>query len=169
MASPGNGTAGHISGELFKMMAGVNLLHVPYRGGAPAITDLMSGQVQVLFTPIPTMVEHVRAGKLRALGVTTATRSKALPDVPAIGEFVPGYEASTWFGIAAAKNTPAEVIDKLNREINASLADPKLKQRFEDLGGETVLAGSPADFGRLIADETVKWGKVVQFAGLKPE
>ena len=150
------------------MMTGVDMVHVPYRGAAPALTDLLGGQVQVMFGTMPSSIEYIRAGKLRALAVTTATRSEALPDIPTVGEFVPGYEASGWYGIGAPKNTPAEIIDKLNKEINAALADPKMKARLADLGG-TVLAGSPADFGKLIADETEKWGKVVKFAGIKPE
>ena len=168
MASAGIGTAPHVSGELFKMMTGVDMVHVPYRGGAPALTDLLGGQVQVMFATMPASIEYIRAGKLRALAVTTATRSEALPDIPTVGEFVPGYEASAWYGIGAPKNTPAEIIDKLNKEINAGLADPKMKARLADLGG-TVLAGSPADFGKLIADETEKWAKVIKFAGIKPE
>ena len=150
------------------MMAGVNMVHVPYRGEAPALTDLLGGQVQVMFATMPPSIEYIRAGKLRALAVTTATRSEALPDVPTVGDFVPGYEASAWFGIGAPKNTPAEIIDKLNKEINAGLADPKMKARLADLGG-TVLAGSPADFGKLIADETEKWGKVIRAANIKAE
>ena len=156
------------AGELFKMMTGVDMVHVPYRGGAPALTDLLGGQVQVMFGTMPASIEHIRAGKLRALAVTTATRSEALPDIPTVGEFVPGYEASAWYGVGAPKNTPAEIVDKLNKEINAGLADPKIKARLADLGG-TVLAGSPADFGKLIADETEKWGKVVKFSGAKPD
>jgi tripartite-type tricarboxylate transporter receptor subunit TctC len=169
MASPGNGTSGHISGELFKLMAGVDMIHVPYRGGGPLVTDLIGGQVQVLFTPLPTMTEYIRAGMLRALAVTSATRSPVLPSIPTVGEFVPGYEASTWFGIGAPRNMPAGIVDKLNMEINAGLADAKLKAKLYELGGETTLPGSPADFGKLIADETEKWAKVVKFAGLKPE
>ena len=168
MASAGNGTRPHVAGELFKMMAGVDMVHVPYRGAAPALTDLLGGQVQVMFATMPASIEYIRAGKLRALAVTTATRSEALPDMPTVGEFVPGYEASTWYGIGAPKNTPAEIIDKLNKEINAALADPKIKARLADLGG-TVLAGSPADFGKLIADETEKWAKVIRAANIKPE
>jgi tripartite-type tricarboxylate transporter receptor subunit TctC len=168
IASGGNGTSDHVSGELFKMMAGVDMVLVPYRGGAPALTDLLGGRVQVLFDPIPASIEYIRAGKLRALAVTTATRSDALPDIPTVGEFVPGYEASSWYGVCAPKNTPADIIDRLNKEINAGLADPKLKARFADLGG-TVLAGSPADFGKLIAHETDKWGKVIKAVGIKPE
>ena len=150
------------------MMAGVDMVHVPYRGAAPALTDLLGGQVQVMFATMPASIEYIRAGKLRALAVTTATRSEALPDIPTVGEFVPGYEASAWYGVGAPKNTPAEIVDKLNKEINAGLADPKIKARLADLGG-TVLAGSPADFGKLIADETEKWAKVIKFAGIKPE
>ena len=168
MASAGNGHPSHVAGELFKMMAGVDMVHVPYRGAAPALTDLIGGQVQVYFGPMPASIEYIRTGKLRALAVTTATRSEALPDIPTVGDFVPGYEASTWFGVGAPKNTPAEIIDKLNKEINAGLADPKMKARLADLGG-TVLAGSPADFGKLIADETEKWGKVIRAADIKPE
>ncbi|HEY2227938.1 MAG TPA: tripartite tricarboxylate transporter substrate binding protein [Xanthobacteraceae bacterium] len=168
MASPGNGSSGHISGELFKMMTGINILHVPYRGGPPALADLIGGQVQILFIPMPSMSEHIRAGTLRALAVTAATRSEILPNIPAMSEFVPGYEASTWFGVGAPKGTPAGIIDKLNHEINSGLADPKTKGQLADQSG-TALPGSPTEFGRLIAEETVKWGKVVKFAGLKPE
>jgi tripartite-type tricarboxylate transporter receptor subunit TctC len=168
MASSGNGTGTHLSGELFKMMTGINMVHVPYRGGAPAVTDLLGGQVQVMFATPVTSIEYIRAGKLRALAVTTATRSEALPDIPTVAESVPGYEASTWFGIGAPKNTPPEVIDKLNREINAALADSKMKARFANLGSEP-LAGSPADFGKLIAAETEKWGKVIRAANIKLE
>ena len=168
MASAGIGTSGHVAGELFKMMAHVDMVHVPYRGGAPAIIDLLGGQVQVLFDPVSSSTEYIRAGKLRALAVTTATRSEAFPDIPAVADFVHGYEASAFFGVGAPKNTPADIIEKLNKEINAGLADPKLKARLADLGG-TVIAGSPADFGRLLADETEKWAKVVKFAGMKPE
>ena len=164
MANPGTGTGPHMSGQLFKMMAGVDLIDVPYRGGAPALTDLISGQVQVMFLSTTGMVEPIRAGQLRALAVTSATRSEALPDVPTVGEFVPGFEASSWQGLGAPKNTPADIVEKLNGEINAGLADPKIRARVIDLGA-SVLAGSPADFGRLIADETEKWGKVVKFAG----
>ena len=168
MASAGNGTRAHVAGELFKMMTGVNMVHVPYRGAAPALTDLIGGQVQVMFDTMPSSIEHIRAGKLRALAVTTATRSEALPDMPTVGEFVPGYEASAWYGVGAPKDTPAEIVDKLNKEINAALADPKIKARLADLGG-TVLPGSPADFGKLIADETEKWGKVIRAANIKAE
>jgi tripartite-type tricarboxylate transporter receptor subunit TctC len=168
MASAGNGTSQHLSGELFKMMAGVDLVHVPYRGAPQALTDLLGGQVQVSFDPLPASIEFVKSGKLRALAVTTATRSQALPDIPTIGDFVPGYEASGWNGIVAPKSTPIEIVHKLNTEINAGLADPGMWARLAELGG-MVLAGSPADFGKLIVDETEKWGKVVKFAGIKPE
>ena len=168
MSSGGNGTSQHVAGELFKMMTGVDLVHVPYRGAAPALTDLLGGQAQVMFPGMPGSIEYIRAGQLRALAVTTETRSEALPDIPTVSDFVPGYESSQWFGVGAPKNTPIEIIDKLNKEINAGLADPKIKARLADLGG-TLLAGSPADFGKLIADETEKWGKVVKFAGLKPD
>src|SRR6516165_4175532 len=168
MASGGMGTVGHLSGELFKMMTGVNLVHVPYRGLAPALTDLLGGQVQVTFASTAPSIEHIRIGKLRALAVTTGTRSEMLPDVPTVGEFVPGYEASTWSGIGAPKATPAEIVEKLNTEINAGLAEPKMKARLADLGGD-VLALSPADFGKLIADETEKWRKVVKFTGIKAD
>ena len=168
MASSGNGTSVHVSGELFKMMTGTNMLHVPYRGAAPALTDLLGGQVQVIFDNLPSSIEYIRAGKLRALGVTTAARSPALPDVPAVGETVPGYEASAWFGIGAPRGTPPEIVDKLNAAVNAGLADPKLRARLADLGG-APLAGSPADFGRLIAEETEKWAKVVKFSGARAD
>ena len=168
MASGGNGTTLHVSGELFKMMTDVNMIHVPYRGAGPMLIDLLGGQVQVTFDPMPSSIEYVRAGKLRALAVTTAIRSDALPDVPSVGDFVPGYESSTWYGVGAPKNTPAEIVDKLNKEINAGLADPKIKARLADLGN-IGLALSPADFGKLIADETEKWSKVVKFSGAKPD
>ena len=168
MASGGNGTSSHVSGELFKMMAGVNMVHVPYRGAAAALTDLLGGQVQVMFPATAGVIEYIRANKLRALAVTTAARSEALPDLPTVGDFLPGYEASTWLGVGAPKNTPVEIVDKLNAEINAALADPKIKARIADLGG-TVLALSPADFGKLIADETEKWAKVVKVSGAKPD
>jgi len=168
LASGGNGAPSHVAGELFKMMAGVDLVHVPYRGAAPALTDLLGGQVQVYFGPMPSSIEYIRTGRLRALAVTTATRSETMPDLPAIGDFLPGYEASTWYGVGAPRNTPAEIVERLNREINAALADPKIKARIADLGG-TAFSGSPADFGRFIADETEKWGKVVRFAGMKSE
>ena len=168
MASAGIGSGNHISGELFKMMTGVNLVHVPYRGGGPALVDLISGQVQVLFATMSSSIEYVRAGKLRALAVTTATRSSVLPDIPTVAEFVPGYESSFWTGVGAPKNTPAEIVDKLNKEMNATLADPKFKARLADLGG-TALSGSPLDFGKFVADETEKWAKVVKFAGVKAD
>jgi tripartite-type tricarboxylate transporter receptor subunit TctC len=168
MASGGVGSPAHMSGELFRMATGVNLAHVPYRGGAPAITDLMGGQVQVMFSTLPQVLEYIRSGRLRALAVTTAARSQVLPDVPTIGEFVPGYENSGWTGIGVPKNTPTDIIEKLNLEINKLLADPKIIARFSDLG-LTPIAGSPADFRKLIADEVEKWAKVVKFAGIKAE
>jgi tripartite-type tricarboxylate transporter receptor subunit TctC len=168
MASAGIGAPSHVSGELFKMMAGVNVVHVPYRGAGPALGDLLAGQVQVGFPSMPSSIEYVRAGKLRALAVTSATRSDALPDIPTVGEFLPGYEASASYGIGAPKGTPVEIVDKLNKEINAGLANPKIKARLADLGGE-VLALSPADFAKLIADETEKWGKVIRAANIKAE
>src|SRR6266480_1101107 len=168
MASSGNGTSQHLSGELFKMMAGVNLIHVPYRGAPQALTDLLSGHVQVSFDPLPAAIEFIKSGKLRALAVTTATRSEALPDIPTVGEFVPGYEASGWNGLGAPKNTLIEIIQKLNGEINAALADAGMRAKFAELGG-MLLAGSPADFGKLIAEETEKWAKVIKLAGIKPE
>jgi tripartite-type tricarboxylate transporter receptor subunit TctC len=167
MASTGIGSTTHMSGELFKMMAGVDMVHVPYRGGTAVVADLIGGQVQVLFVGTET-IEHVRSGKLRALAVTTATRINLLPDIPTVGEFLPGFETSAWFGVGAPKATPADIIEKLNHEINAALADPKVKARFADLGG-TAIAGSPAAFQKLIADETEKWGKVVRAANIKPE
>jgi len=168
MATGGTGNSTHVTGELFKMMAGVNLLVVPYRGSPPALTDLLAGQVQVMFDLMSSSLEHIRAGKLRALAVTTATRAEVLPDIPTVGEFVPGYEASAIGGLGAPKGTPAEVIERLNREINAGLADPKIKARFAELG-LTPLARSPAEFAQLVLDETEKWGKVVKFANIKPE
>jgi tripartite-type tricarboxylate transporter receptor subunit TctC len=168
MASPGNGSSPHVSGELFKMMASIDMIHVPYRGGGQVMTDLIAGQVQVSFIGLTVAIEHIRSGKVRALAVTTATRSDVLPDIPTVGDFVPGYEASAFWGIGAPGNTPAEIIDKLNKEINAGLSDPKLTTRLAE-GGGTVLAGSPADFGKLIVDETEKWGKVIKFAGIKPQ
>jgi tripartite-type tricarboxylate transporter receptor subunit TctC len=167
MGSGGNGSSGHMAGELFKLMAGVNLVHVPYRGQGPAMNDLLGGQLQVIFATTPGTTEFVRAGKLRALAVTTRVRAEALPEVPPVADFVPGYESSQWYGIGAPRNTPVEIVEKLNKEINAALADPKMKARFADLSG-TVLPGTPADFGKLIA-ETEKWGKVVKFAGLKAD
>ena len=157
-----------MAGELFKMMAGVDMVHVPYRGAAPALTDLLGGQVQVMFDLMPSSIEYIKAGKLRALAVTTATRSEALPDIPTVGDFVPGYEASAWFGIGAPKNTPAEIVDRLNKEINAALADPKIKARLADLGG-TVLAGLARRLRQAIADETEKWAKVIRAANIKAE
>jgi len=168
MASGGIGAPSHVFGELFKFMTGVNLVHVPYRGAAPAVTDLLAGQVQVFFDPMPNSMGYIRAGKLRPLAITTATRSEALPDVPTVSEFVPGYEASFWFGVGAPKATPADIVDKLNKEVNAALDDPKMKARLADLGG-TVLLGSPADFGKHIAEETEKWAKVIRAANIKPE
>jgi tripartite-type tricarboxylate transporter receptor subunit TctC len=168
MASGGNGSTLHVAGELFKMMTGVNLVHVPYRGGGAALTDLIGGQVQVMFDNLPTSIETIRAGKLRALAVTTAIRSDVLPDVPTVAEFVAGYEASALFGVGTPTNTPAEIADKLNKEINAALADPKIKVRLAELGAP-VLAGSPTGFGKLFADDTEKWGKVVKFSGAKPD
>jgi tripartite-type tricarboxylate transporter receptor subunit TctC len=168
MASSGNGSTIHMSGELFKMMTGVDLVHVPYRGGALALTDLIGGQVQVMFDNLPTSAEYIKAGKLRGLAVTSAIRSDVLPDLPTVGDFVPGYEASAWYGLGAPKDTPPEIIDKLNKAVNAILADPKAKARFADLGA-SLLPGSPADFGKLNADETEKWGKVVKFCGAKAD
>src|SRR5262249_18141220 len=168
LASGVIGSPSHVSGELFKIMTGTDMLLVPYRGVAPALTDLISGQVQVMFAGAGSSIGHIKAGRLRALAVTTATRSEALPDIPTVGEFLPGYEASNWYGIGAPRNTPVEVIDKLNKEINAGLADPKIKTRLADLGGD-VLALSPTDFGKLIAEETEKWGKVIRAANIKPE
>ena len=168
MASGGIGSSQHAIGELFKMMARVDLTHVPYRGEAPALADLLGGQVQVIFGNMPSSIEYLRAGKLRPLAVTTSTRSEALPQVPTVGDFVPGYEANIWYGIGAPKSTPPEIVDKLNKEINLGLADSKLKARFAGLGA-AVLAGSPADFGRFIGEETEKWAKVVKFADIKPD
>jgi tripartite-type tricarboxylate transporter receptor subunit TctC len=166
MASFGVGSTSHVAGELFKMMAGIDLLHVPYRGAGPMLTDLVGGQVQMAFDNLPASIEHIRAGKLRALAVGTAMRSEVLPNVPTVADFLPGYEASTWSGIGAPKATPAEIVDKLNTEINAGLADPKIKARLTDLGG-TPLFVSPADFAKLIADDTEKWGKVIRAANIK--
>jgi tripartite-type tricarboxylate transporter receptor subunit TctC len=168
MASAGNGSAPHMAGELFKMMAGVDMLHIPYRGQGPALTDLLGGQVQVLFATAPGTTDYIATGKLRALAVTSATRAQVLPELPPVGDFVPGYETSQWYGLAAPTNTPAEIVDRLNREINAAIADPGMKARLAALGGEP-LPGSPADFGKLIAEETDKWAKVVRAGGLKPE
>ena len=168
MASGGKGAPGHVAGELFKMMAGVDMVHVPYRGDALVLPDLISGQVQVYFGVMPASLGYIRAGKLRALAVTSATRQEALPDVPTVGEFLPGFEARGWYGIVVPKATPAEIVGKLNQEINAALADPNMKKRLTDLG-VAVFAGSPADFGKFIADETEKWAKVVKFADIKAE
>ncbi len=168
MASAGNGTTSHLAGEMFKMMAGIDLVHVPYRGGGPALTDLLAGQVQVFFPPMVVPIGQVRAGRLRALAVTTATRSDALPDIPTVGEFLPGYEGSIWYGLGAPKATPAEIVNKLNKEVNAALDDPKMKARLADFGG-TPLPGSPVQFGKLITEETEKWAKVVRAANIKAE
>ena len=168
MASSGNGSSPHVAGELFKMMAGVSLVHVPYRGAGPALTDLLGGQVQVIFATMSSSVQYIRADKLRALAVCAAIRSEALPDIPPVSDFVAGYEASTWYGVGAPRDTPTEIVGKLNKEINAALADPKMKARLADLGS-MVLVGSPADFGKLMGDETEKWSKVVKFAGMKPD
>jgi len=168
MASAGNGSAPHMAGELFKMMAGVNLVHVPYRGQGPALTDLLGGQVQVLFAATPGTTEYITTGKLRALAVTSASRAEMLPELRTVAEFVPGYEASQWYGIGVPRNTPVEIVDKLNKEINAAIADPAMKARFAAIGGEP-LPGSPAEFGKLISEETEKWGGVVRAAGIKPE
>src|SRR5262245_21606608 len=167
MASAGTGTGTHVAGELFKMMANVDMIHVPYRGGGPALIDLIAGQVQVIFAG-PETIENVRTGNVRALAVTSTTRAEALPDIPTVADSVPGFEASAWFGVGAPRNTPTQIVDRLNQEINAALADPKIRDRLRDLGG-TVLAGSPADFGELIAKETEKWGKVIRAANIKPE
>ena len=168
MASAGIGTGQHVAGELFKMMTGIDMTHVPYRSAGPALTDLIGGQVQVMFDSLPASVAHIRAGRLRALAVTTATRSEALPDTPTVADFVPDYEASAVHGIGAPRNTPTEIVDRLSKEINAALGDPKMRARLTDLG-LMVLSGSPADFGKLIAKETEKWAKVVKFAGSKAE
>ena len=168
MASAGNGTSSHLSGELFKIMTGVDILHVPYRGAAAALTDLIAARVQVYFDLMPNSIAHVRSGKVRPLAITTTTRSGALPDLPSVGDFVPGYEVNTWFGVGAPRGTPADIVDKLNEEINAALADPQMKARLAELGG-TVLAGTPADFEKLIADETEKWARVIRAANIKPD
>ena len=168
MGSGGVGTSIHVSGELFKLMTGIDMLHVPYRGGALAMKDLIGGQVHVMFDTMPESISHIRAGTIRPLAVTTAARASVLPEVPTVGEFLPGYEASAWYGIGAPRNTPLEIVHTINREINAGLADPKIKTRLADLGG-TIIAGSPADFERLLANEVAKWAKVVEFAGVKPE
>jgi tripartite-type tricarboxylate transporter receptor subunit TctC len=168
MASAGNGSAPHMAGELFNVLAGVNMVHVPYRGQGPALTDLLGGQVQVLFATTPGTTDYIKTGKLRGLAVTTAARAEVLPELPVVADFVPGYEASQWYGIGAPKNTPVAIVERLNKEINAALADPGMRARLADLGGEP-LAGTPADFRKLIAAETEKWGKVVRAANLKPE
>jgi tripartite-type tricarboxylate transporter receptor subunit TctC len=168
MGSAGNGTIGHVSGELFKMMTGTGMVHVAYRGSAPMLSDLLGGQVQATFDNVATSIDHIRAGRLRALAVTTAMRFERLPDTPTVGEFLPGFEASGWYGIGAPKGTPSQIIDKLNNEINAGLDDTKIKARLIDLGF-TVLGGSPADFGKLISDDTEKWGKVIRAAHIKVE
>jgi tripartite-type tricarboxylate transporter receptor subunit TctC len=168
MGSAGIGSTGHLAGELFKMMAGVNLIHVPYRGNAPALTDLIAGQIEVLFPSLGSSIEYVKTGKLRALAVTGATRSDAVPDLPTVAETLPGYQAASFYGIGAPRNTPAEVVEVLNKAVNAGLADSKLKARLTDLGS-VPLPGPPATFGKLIADETEKWGKVIRFAGIKAE
>src|SRR6202521_5103186 len=167
MASGGAGGPDHMSGELFMTMTGVNMIHVPYSGLSPALTDLLGGQVQVIFSSLPAAIEYIRADKLRALAVTTATRFEGAPDIPTVGDVVPGYEASQWYGVGVPKNTPVEIVEKLNKEINAGLANPKLKAQLADLGG-TGLPGRPADFGKLIAEETEKWAKVVKLSGAKP-
>src|SRR5438552_1892895 len=167
-ASAGSGSVAHVTGELFKMMTGVNMLHVPYRGAAPALTDLIGGEVHVMFDNLPSSIGHIRAGRLRPVAVTSTARLQSLPDIPTIGDFVPGFETSAWAGIGAPKNTPAEIIDALNREINAALADPTIKARFAELGGE-VLALSPGEYGKRIAEETEKWAKVIKFSGAKPD
>jgi tripartite-type tricarboxylate transporter receptor subunit TctC len=168
MASSGNGSTIHMSGELFKMLTGINMVHVPYRGGAPALTDLIAGQVHVMFDNIPTSAEHIKAGRLRGLAVTSASRSQVLPDLPTVSDFLPGYEASAWYGLGMPKNTPAEMIDKVNKAMNEILADPKAQARFKELGA-SLLPGSAADWGKLLADETEKWGKVVKFSGARPD
>jgi len=167
-ASAGIGSSQHMAGELFKMMAGINMVHVPYRGSAPALTSVLGAQVQVMFASMPSSIGYVRASQLRALAVTTATRSDTLPDIPTVGDFLPGFEASPFYGVGAPKNTPPEIVERLNKEINAGLSDPNLKARLTDLGG-TALPGSPAEFGELIANETEKWAKVIKFANIKAE
>jgi tripartite-type tricarboxylate transporter receptor subunit TctC len=168
MASSGAGSTIHMSGELFKMMTGINMTHVPYRGSAPALTDMISGQVQVMFDNIPTSIEHIRAGKLRALAVTSTARSELLPDTPIVADYIPGYEASAWYGLGAPRGTPPEIIGKLNTTVNAILADPAVKKKFADMGA-TLITGSATDFGKYVADETEKWGKVIKFSGAKPD
>jgi tripartite-type tricarboxylate transporter receptor subunit TctC len=167
-ASSGNGSTIHMSAELFKMMAGVDLVHVPYRGGAPALTDMLAGQVQIMFDNLPTSIEHIRAGNLRPLAITSTTRSELLPNVPTLADFVPGYESSAWYGVGAPKGTPGEIIERLNKEINAMLVDPRMMARIAEMGA-TRIAGTPADFGKLVAEETEKWGKVVRFSGAKAD
>jgi tripartite-type tricarboxylate transporter receptor subunit TctC len=167
MASSGNGAVDHMSGELFKMMAGVDMVHVPYRGGAPALTDLMAGQVQVMFSTMPASIQYVRAGNLRALAVTTATRSEALPAIPPVSEFVPGYEASTWYGVGVPRKTPTEIVEKLNKEINAALTDPRVKARFAEIGAELMM--TPGEFENFVVDETEKWAKVIRAANIKAQ
>jgi tripartite-type tricarboxylate transporter receptor subunit TctC len=169
LASAGSGSTSHVSGELFKMIAGVEMVHVPYRGSTPALTDLLGGQVQVMFDATPSSLPHIRAGKLRPLAVTTATRLEILPDIPTVGDFVPGYEASTWLGFGAPKNTPAAVIDRLNKEINLAISDSAIKARLADLGGVGIPPSSPAEFGKVIADDTEKWAGVIRRANIKPE
>jgi len=168
LASSGNGTSIHMSGELFKMMTGLTMQHIPYRGSAPMLTDLLAGQVQVTFDNMPSSIEHIRAGRLRALAVTTAMRSEALPDVPVVADFVPGYEASAWFGVGAPKGTAPEIIELLNKEVNAAVADPNIRARLADMGG-MMINGTPAEFGKIIVEETEKWAKVVKFSGAKAE
>src|SRR5262245_46827078 len=169
MASAGSGSTSHVSGELFKMMAGVDMVHVPYRGSTPALTDLLGGQVQIMFDATPSSLPHIRAGKLRPLAVTTAARLEILPDIPTVGDFVPGYEASTWLGFGAPKNTPAAVVDRLSKEIDLAISDSTIKARLVDLGGVALPPSSPAEFGRLIADDTEKWATVIRRANIKPE
>jgi tripartite-type tricarboxylate transporter receptor subunit TctC len=169
MASAGSGSTSHVSGELFKMMTGVEMVHVPYRGSTPALTDLLGGQVQVMFDATPSSLPHIRAGKLRPLAVTTANRLEILPDIPTVGEFVSGYEASSWLGFGAPKNTPAAIVDRLNKEIDLAISDSAIKARLVDLGGLVLPPSSPADFGKFIADDTEKWAKVIKFAAIKPE
>jgi len=168
VASGGNGTVTHVSGELFKMMTGVNMIHIPYRGAGAALTDLIGGQVHVMFDAIPSSIEHIRSGRLRPLAVTTGERSELMPHLPILSDFVPGYEASSWYGLGVPANTSREIVEKLNREVNAGLADPKLQARLADLGG-TIAAGSAADFGKFVAEETERWSKVVKFSGAKPD
>jgi tripartite-type tricarboxylate transporter receptor subunit TctC len=168
MASFGSGSTSHVAGELFKMMAGADLLHVPYRGSGPMLTDLLGGQVHMTFDSLPSSIEYIRTGKLRALAVSTTTRADSVPDIPTVADYFPGYDASAWNGVAIARNTPAEIVDKLNREINAGLADPKMKARIAELGA-TAIPSSPSEFGRFVSDEIEKWGKVVKFAGIKPD